>query len=173
MSLGSTSREIGPMNDAGSLQNLNDIVVPGSVPWWPVAPGWYVLAGIFLAYAVYRLYRHWLYRRGNRYRKQALQELLSIRKNPSTESLQRLPGLIKRAALAVWPREQVAHLSGSQWHQFLDESAATKVFLEGAGNTLEGLAYQTVPKTTPTASEQVLDAAEFWLKNHQRTEEVS
>ena len=37
------------MNDPGSLQNLNDIVVPGPVAWWPPAPGWYVLAAFALA----------------------------------------------------------------------------------------------------------------------------
>jgi hypothetical protein len=37
------------MNDAGSRQKLNDIVVPAPVPWWPPAPGWYVLLGISLA----------------------------------------------------------------------------------------------------------------------------
>ena len=34
------------MNDPGSLQNLNDIVLPAPVPWWPLAPGWWVLIGL-------------------------------------------------------------------------------------------------------------------------------
>ena len=34
------------MNDPGSLQNLNDIVVPGPVAWWPLAPGWYLLLAV-------------------------------------------------------------------------------------------------------------------------------
>ena len=34
----------GPMNEAAtSLDRLHDIVLPPEVPWWPLAPGWYVV----------------------------------------------------------------------------------------------------------------------------------
>ena len=38
---------IAAMNDAGSLQNLNDIVVPEPVAWWPPAPGWYEVKALW------------------------------------------------------------------------------------------------------------------------------
>lgn len=172
MNSGNSNGEMVLMNDAGSLQNLNDIVVPGPVPLWPLAPGWYVVAGLLLVFAIYRILRMWRQRRQNRYRKQALQVLSSIRKDGSAASLQALPGLIKRAALAVWPREQVAQLSGTRWHQFLDESTDSHYFREGAGNTLDWLAYHSGREHTPPpeAIGQVLDAVEYWLKNHRRSE---
>ena len=40
------------MNDPGSLQNLNDIVMPAPVGLWPPAPGWYVVFAVGLALAV-------------------------------------------------------------------------------------------------------------------------
>jgi hypothetical protein len=156
------------VNDAGSLQNLNDIVLPGAVPWWPPASGWYVVAAL-LAMAVAVLFVRFRNNRNrNRYRRQALAELAVIRHSQTGDSLQRLPGLLKRAALAAWPRPQVAALSGAAWHRFLDESAETDRFVNGAGATLDRLAYRvnTVPTPSGEELEQVLDAAEFWLKNH-------
>jgi len=156
------------MNDAGSLQNLNDIVVPGAVPWWPLAPGWYVLASVLVIVLTVLFVRLWNARNRNRYRRQALAELALIRQDKTGDSMQRLPGLVKRAALAAWPREQVAPLSGSAWHRFLDASAGTDRFGAGAGVTLDRLAYRTNTTPAPADEEltQALDAAEFWLKNH-------
>jgi hypothetical protein len=58
------------MNDAGSLQNLNDIVVPGPVSWWPLATGWYVLAALLIVILLILAIRQWRQWRRNRYRRQ-------------------------------------------------------------------------------------------------------
>ncbi len=144
-----------------------------AIPWWPPAPGWYVLATVLaIALAVLSV-RGWNARNRNRYRRQALAELALIRQSKTGDSMQRLPGLVKRAALAAWPREQVASLSGTAWHQFLDESAGTDRFGAGAGVTLDWLAYRANTTPAPPDEEltQALDAAEFWLKNHAFREE--
>jgi hypothetical protein len=156
------------MNEAGSLQNLNDIVVPGPVVWWPPAPGWYVLGAIALMALFVLAARQWRRWQGNRYRRQAMFELSSIREQASIEALQQLPVLLKRAALSVWPREEVASLTGPAWYRFLDESAGMEGFCCGAGDILDRLAYAGSDSAVPADPElqQVLDATEFWLKNH-------
>jgi len=156
------------MNDAGNLQNLNDIVMPDAVPWWPLAPGWYVLAAVVAVVLAVLFIRWQQNRRRNRYRMQALHELSLIRQDGSTEALQALPALLKRTALAAWPRAEVAALSGAAWHHFLDESAAMDGFCSGAGATLDWLAYTMSAESEPAVPdrEQVLDAAELWLKQH-------
>ncbi|MCJ7816022.1 MAG: DUF4381 domain-containing protein [Xanthomonadales bacterium] len=156
------------MNDTGSLQNLNDIVLPGAVPWWPAAPGWYVLAAVLAIALTILATRWWNTRSRNRYRRQALAELAVIRRSKTGDAVQRLPTLVKRAALAAWPRERVASLSGAGWHRFLDESAGGEHFGAGAGVTLDWLAYRTNTAGQPSREDldQVLDATEFWLKNH-------
>ena len=66
------------MGDPGSLQNLNDIVAPAPVAWWPLAPGWYALAGILLLalfWLGFRRLRSW---QQNRYRREALRALAQI-----------------------------------------------------------------------------------------------
>jgi hypothetical protein len=156
------------MNDTGSLQNLNDIILPGPVPWWPLAPGWYALFAILAVVLVYLSGRWWNARSRNRYRRQALAELAVIRHSQTTDALQQLPSLVKRAALAAWPREQVASLNGAAWHRFLDESAGGDQFSAGAGATLDRLAYQSNLADGPSQEDraEVLEAAGFWLKNH-------
>lgn len=156
------------MNDNGSLEYLNDIVLPGPVPWWPPAPGWYVLFAVLAVALVYLLGRWWNVRSQNRYRRQALAELAEIHRSQTTDALQQLPVLVKRAALAAWPRERVASLNGLAWHRFLDESADGGQFVSGAGATLDRLAYGTnaADKLSREDLEQVLHAVEFWLKNH-------
>jgi hypothetical protein len=158
------------MNDAGSLQNLNDIVMPGPAAWWPLAPGWYVLLAILvvaMAALAIAWRRQWL---RNGYRRQAMLELSSIRATACSESPRQLPALLTRAALAAWPRGEVASLNGRAWHRFLDRSAAMDGFCSGAGDTLDQLAYAAdgAPMPGDPELEQVLAAAEFWLKNHMR-----
>ena len=61
--------------DPASLQNLNDIVLPATVGWWPLATGWYFLFGLLLialAWFGYRSLHRWM---NNRYRRAALREL--------------------------------------------------------------------------------------------------
>lgn len=169
MNWGNTATEQMQMKDPASLQNLNDIVVPGPPPWWPPAPGWYVLAAV-VAVGIALLLLRWVkHRRRNRYRYLALKQLASIRQDGSVDALQHIPALLKRAALTAWPRQQVASLSGPDWHRFLDASAGTERFSSGAGAALDWLAYTGSASETPAGPEraQILDAAEYWLKHHQ------
>ena len=146
---------------------LKDIHGAATVPWWPPAPAWYVVAvliiGALLLLTVVLL-RRW---QRNRYRRQALQELSAIRAD-ATGALYLLPALLKRTALAVWPRESVAALSGAGWHGFLDDSAKMNRFCSGDGELLDQLAYEAGPATTLAAAEQsrLLDAADHWLRHH-------
>jgi len=160
------------MNDSGSLQNLNDIVVPGPVPWLPLAPGWYVVASLSMIVFLYLAFRWGQAWRRNRYRREALRQLSVIRKDAGDDSFEKLPVLIKQAALAAWSREEVAPMSGLAWHRFLDKSAGISHFRDGAGATLDWLAYRTHPGSRPAAEdlERLLDATEDWLRKHSRQE---
>jgi hypothetical protein len=44
-------------DSATNLDRLHDIVVPAPVPWWPPAPGWYVVLTVALIIALYLVYR--------------------------------------------------------------------------------------------------------------------
>ena len=155
-------------NDSASLQNLNDIVVPPPVPWWPLAPGWYVVAAALLFLLSWLLFRQWQRWRRNTYRRQALAELSSIRAGGDDGQIRRVPELLKRTALSAWPRQQVAGLSGAAWHGFLDDAAGMERFRGSAGEILDRLAYAGRGDDPPDPAEALLllDAAEAWLKQH-------
>lgn len=159
----------------GNLQNLHDIVVPADVAWWPLAPGWYVVAGVVIVALAYFVYRKLRQVRKNRYRVLALQELAEIRQGSKTVAMSQIPVLLKRAALSTWPREEVAALNGADWHRFLDRTAATNRFSSGAGEVLDSLAYGGAEAVAAGDGkldgklEGAIEAAEFWL-NHHRNE---
>lgn len=108
-------------SDPASLQNLHDIVIPPPIPFWPPAPGWYLVAALLLggiAWLVVRLVgRH----RRNAYRRAALAELAGA------STLTQLVEILKRTALAAYPRRQVAGLTGEAWTRWLAETADREV----------------------------------------------
>jgi hypothetical protein len=160
-------------SDPASLQNLNDIVMPATTGWWPLASGWNVLAGlvlIFLCWFVYKSVRDW---KANRYRRSALSELevLSVGiQNPAgrSSSLRKIPALLKRTALAAYPRNEVAMLTGEDWFRFLNSTVKKPSFTENTFDTLNHIAYTTgdLHDINGATANALVDACRQWLKHH-------
>jgi len=162
--------------DPASLERLHDIVAAPPVSWWPPAPGWYLVSGflvVALSWLGWRRYRRW---RADAYRRAALKELkaLSAQRENGEEirkALASLPVLLKRTALAVWPRERVAGLSGRSWLEFLDATGNTRDFTEGPGRVLPDLAY-TGSAMASSFTEERLDSliqcAGRWIRRHKK-----
>jgi hypothetical protein len=145
------------MADPADLSNLRDLALPPQVPLWPPAPGWWIVAAAGVATAVIVAAMVVARHRRNADRRVALREL-------ETVAPQGISTVLKRAALAAWPREQVASLSGPAWLAFLDRTGHTTAFTDGAGRSIETLAFGgSVPDDEATA---VRDAARHWLSHH-------
>lgn len=111
-----------------TLAQLHDIHLPKAIQWWPLAPGWYLLAAIILTVCSTSLI--WLYRRytRNKAKRLALRLLITIerdhlRDGDSQLSSTRVSELLRRVAIAYYPRTQVAKLHGKAWVVFLNTSA--------------------------------------------------
>ena len=103
-------------SDPASLDNLRDIVVPSSVPWWPPAPGWWVVFALLtLAIAVFA-WRRWRAWYANAYRREALREL------QAATSAAEVAEILKRTVLVAYARADVAAISGSTWCRWLAET---------------------------------------------------
>ena len=102
------------MNQATtSLDRLHDIALPASVPWWPPAPGWYVVCVVLFAMVLNHAWRTWQRYRANAYRRAALRELADAR------DAAKIAELLRRTALAVAPRAQIAEQTGTAWLDWL------------------------------------------------------
>ncbi len=160
--------------DPASLQNLNDIVLPAPVAWWPLAGGWYFLSGIVLialAWLTYRLLKCWM---NNRYRRAALRQLrlLSEQINSAEErdaNLRQIPILLKRAALCAYPRSQVAALTGKDWVIFLNSRVKNPIFTQSTADTLNQVSYVAgeLSVVDAQAATALINASRQWLNQHQ------
>jgi len=158
-------------DDPASLANLHDIVVPDPVPWWPPAPGWYVLGLVlllFVGWAAVAIHRR---RRARRYRGTAMIELAVLEagvRDPErrADALEALPALLKRTALACWPRDQVASLSDVDWWRFLDDSAGGDAFSKTYGEILRTVAYDRQTTVPDGQLQGLLDAVRHWIRRH-------
>jgi hypothetical protein len=163
-------------SDPASLANLHDIVSAQPVPWWPLAPGWYFLAAILLIVLTLGFWRWLCLWRSNAYRRAALVQLehleSQLRVNGQRQaSLRALPELVKRTALCVWPRQEVAPLSGEEWLTWLDCSWSRKDFSKGAGRLLPQLAYADTDSLfvlTALEVNALFDLIRNWIRLHRR-----
>ena len=103
-----------------SLDQLHDVVNAAPVPWWPLATMWWVIILLLGASSFAFWAKRWLLSRATAYQRSALRELRGARR--ATE----VSAILKRAAMQVFPRNEVAHLSGTPWYlwctQFADGS---------------------------------------------------
>jgi hypothetical protein len=163
-------------SNPASLQNLNDIVLPEAAGWWPLAAGWYFLLGfllVVLAWFTYSSVKRWT---ENRYRRAALHELqlLSIDINDADkrdDALRQLPVLLKRTALSVYPRSQLASLTGREWHDFLNSKVSRPSFSRSTAGLLDKIAYSVgeLNSIDPGSVDELMEACRHWLKHHHRS----
>jgi hypothetical protein len=143
--------------DAGSLENLRDIVMPEPVPWWPLAPGWWVLlafVAIGVILGVVRLAQTW---RTNAYRRAALREL------KSATSVTAVADILKRTALCAWPRSDVASLAGPAWCEWLKANGRTPL----PDSTERILTNDIFQNSLPANAVGELTAfADAWIRRH-------
>ncbi len=152
-----------------------------AIDWWPQTSGWYVVAGLamlFLLRYCFRLGYRW---HRNRYRREALTALEQLAASatgdilgdpvdtPVNGPLDNLPAalsqLLKRTALAAFPRRDVASLYGDDWVAFLNQHCDKAPFSGAAALSLARGQYQPAV-LIPSERKALIDACRQWLINH-------
>jgi hypothetical protein len=155
---------------ASELRTLDDIVTPPPVSYLPQTWGWAALALLCLLVAGLLAWRYYRRRRANRYRRAALAEIdrmeRQLRLRATNFAIEAaLPPLLKRTALAAWPRSDVASLSGGAWTQFLADHAPGGRLDEPVASFVRDREYR--PAAARQADDlRLLRAARAWIEGH-------
>ena len=153
--------------DPGNLANLNDIVAPAPVPFWPPATAWYVLLALTAAAALvlsWILWRRW---RRNAYRRAGLVELRRIAEGASdpAAAVAALSVLLKRVALAAFRRTEVAPLAGDAWIAFLNRTGGG--FEGRPGSVLAGAPFDPRLTVERAQLDELVACAALWIRTHE------
>lgn len=145
------------------VAGLIDMPLPAPIGLWPQTIAARVVC-IAILIAVAAMVGRWLYLwHANRYRRAALADLDRILKGSSAIVVSQLALLVRRTALAVFPRQKVAELSGDAWLAFLDHSYGGHEFSTGAGRVLSRGPYE--PPQGALAAD-LPDLVRRWIRTH-------
>jgi len=135
------------MNDPLDLP-LRDIHLPEAVGLWPLAYGWWVLLFVLLSLVLLMVFVYYRNMR-NRYSAITLakKELEKIQDdfsqdNNSEKLVRQVSILIRRLSISIFPRTDVAHLTGENWLKFLDQHVEGELFSGGDGRILIDAPYR-------------------------------
>lgn len=148
------------------LFELLDLLEPAPEPvpvaWTPQTAGWTWLGlAVLIAFV---LGARWLVQRHrkNAYRREALRELKTVSDNAAAVSK-----LLRRSALAGFPREDVASLHGDAWLSFLADTYPGPALKGKTAETLLAAPYRDVP-----ADGDLVDFARDWISRHRPAKAV-
>ncbi|MEP3280462.1 MAG: DUF4381 domain-containing protein [Stappiaceae bacterium] len=151
------NEELKGLSLAELLDRLEPIPEPAPVSMLPQTGGWVILGLLLGAMLISVCIALWKYWRRNGYRRTAIDEIDAARHDPVA-----LARILRRTALAAYPREQVASLSGRDWWQFLNANCPKPPFTEEDGTLLSKIPYQKMPDDF-----QLTPAVRYWVKHHQ------
>jgi Domain of unknown function (DUF4381) len=151
------------------VAGLIDIPLPQHVGLWPATWPARIAVVLLLAAVVTAIWQFARHRRANRYRREALAELKRIEHTAngvaSRQTAAQLSLLVRRTALAAFPRERIVPLAGEAWLSFLDRGLGGTEFTNGAGRLLASAPYAPIaPGERQLAA--LVELVRRWIRRH-------
>jgi hypothetical protein len=159
------------------LDQLEPLIAPAAISWWPPAPGWWLLAAALplLLWGLVKLYKRRLRVKAtdkvqtlDMLRQAALSELEQLSKPyygvPAGPWLQQLNALLKRLCRQQYPQSNSHLLSSRAWLAFLDNRCPAAgltrwmILVEGA--------YRPHCTLDDKAIEGLNQAVAIWIGKH-------
>jgi hypothetical protein len=149
------------------LSQLRDIHAAADVPWWPPAPGWWILAFLVLLALIWFGGRLLARYRIRKRRKQMLAwvDHLNATIDPQRDPqgyLGTLNRIFKLVALRAFPGQHCAALTGEDWAVFLMDKMNKAPSVVSLSVLAVG-PYDPAPKFD---SQDMSGLARFWIKRH-------
>lgn len=154
------------MNTPQDSLALRDIHLPEPISWWPPAPGWWLLLAALVLLGLLGWYAWRNYQR-TQIQRQARLALHHIRQRYQQQRDDQMLARecsqwLRRVSLSLFPRQQVAGLTGEAWLQWLDQGSDGQAFQQGVGRVLCAAPYA---KQVELDAEALLTLCEQWLNN--------
>ncbi|SIO70613.1 protein of unknown function [Burkholderia sp. GAS332] len=172
----SSTAALVPPDSSGQLKPLQELPLPDMVSYMPQTIGWVFVAVVLLVAIGVAIWFARRRREQQRYRRVALTELASIEaslaathadREQRANALADIPRLIKRTALAVVPREQVAALTGGEWLAFLQRTHGRFDARSGALLALASYAPPEVVAAIPgDDAAALIGHTRDWIEHH-------
>jgi hypothetical protein len=146
------------------LELMHELQMPKPISMVPETPGWWLLAGWLAAGVLVIAAQLATRRRRDRYRREAQSSLDGIAARAADDpsgSAQEIAALLKRTALAAYPRETVASLYGADWAAFLCTTAGNDPEIAAAAAGLAGGAYRA-----DADGRALVNPARRWIRLH-------
>jgi hypothetical protein len=149
------------------LSQLRDIHAAAPVPWWPPAPGWWVLAILLLVLLTWllRLARARYKIRQRRKQMLAWVDHLNASIDPQRDPqayLSTLNRIFKLVALRAFPGQQCAVLAGQDWADFLKEKMKNSTSADSISVLASG-PYDPAPQFDP---DMMSELTRLWIRQH-------
>lgn len=153
------------MNPSDPLAQLRDIHLPEAISWWPLAPGWWFLAIVFIVAMAYFIGLLWQRHHAFTYRREAL---LLIKQLPYQNQQQRITALLallKQVAGSAYPEFNLTSLNNAEFIAFLKQTYP-KAGFERLTDNWHGLFYAKDFNVPVAMVDQLERASTQWIKHH-------
>ncbi|VAW98600.1 hypothetical protein MNBD_GAMMA22-1579 [hydrothermal vent metagenome] len=148
---------------------LRDIHLPDSILWWPLAPGWWIVAVliVILALSLYVYKKTYFSRKLKKNIKLELEHCNQqyLNKKNAQIFIQQLSSLLRRVSLHQFEDKNIAKLHGVAWLEFLDsklpENKSDQLsFITGVGKIFLLGPYQKIISEDVSS---VYELVKYWL----------
>lgn len=150
--------------EEASLDNLNDIIVPDAVGFFPMAPGWIIVGLLLLTIPFHFAVKSYKKYKKSLYRREALKELEESKENGKEASIALL-ALARRVAIAAYGREATAKLTGDAWWNFMEEHSKVQISGE-MREKITTLLYDTQSANDTSSYQTIRSIVRVWIKTH-------
>lgn len=104
---------------------LRDIHLPEPISWWPVAPGWWMLAAgilllIIIAFIIRKIYQSRQIKRDIATELELIKQRYADSRS-DIELARSLSILLRRVSITCYPNHNVAGMTGERWLHWLDQ----------------------------------------------------